>query len=299
MTLEMTYLVKPEMNLSRQIEETKGCFHQVHLHFRSARKRKTKLGSLKEKDDNEGESEADEWSDEEFVITYNDAPVWAKGMMSFLQKSVGAIKVSTRKLSNEVTTLRRKFEEVNSAYVKRIENLEKSVDFVSEKYENWTEEKAVILNEITELRADFVLRMDDLEQYSRRSCLVVTGIPEKAEENTDDIILNVATQKLGITLELHEIAKSHRLGTVNESEDGQLKHRSIIAKFVSDRSRQKLFHQKKKLKGTGISMLENLTQQRAQLMKDAKRIAGVRNVWSTDSNKFTFDHFGKIFSHKK
>ena len=79
------------------------------------------------------------------------------------QKSVGAIKVSTRKLSNEVTTLRRKFEEVNSANVKRIENLEKPVDFVSEKYENWIEEKAVILNEITELRADFELRMDDLE----------------------------------------------------------------------------------------------------------------------------------------
>ena len=78
-----------------------------------------------------------------------------------------------------MTTLRRKYEEVNSANVKRIENLEKSVDFVSEKYENWKEEKAVILNEITELRADFELRMDDLEQYSRRLCLVVTGVPEK------------------------------------------------------------------------------------------------------------------------
>ena len=54
-------------------------------------KKKTKLGSLEQKYDDEGESEADEWSDEEFVITYNDAPVWAKGMMFFLQKSVGAI----------------------------------------------------------------------------------------------------------------------------------------------------------------------------------------------------------------
>ena len=71
----------------------------------SKEKKKTKLGSLEEKDDDEGESEADERSDEEFVITHNDAPVWAKGMMSFLQKSVGAIKVSTRKLSNEVTIL--------------------------------------------------------------------------------------------------------------------------------------------------------------------------------------------------
>ena len=66
-----------------------------------------------------------------------------KGMMSFLHKSVGAIKVSARRLNSEVTTLRRKFDKINSANVRRIENLEKSVDFVSEKYENWIEEKAV------------------------------------------------------------------------------------------------------------------------------------------------------------
>ena len=75
-------------------------------------------------------------------------------------------------------------------------------------------------------------------------------------------------QKLGITLELQEIAKSHRLRTIKESEDGQPKHRPIVVKFASDRSRWKLFHQKKKLKGTGIPIFENLTQRRAQLMKD-------------------------------
>ena len=85
-------------------------------------------------------------------------------MLSFLQKSVGAINVSTRKLNSEVTTLQRKFEDVNSANVRRIENLEKSVDFVSEKYENWTEKKAVLLNEIIELRAEFDLRIDDMDR---------------------------------------------------------------------------------------------------------------------------------------
>ena len=94
---------------------------------------------------------------------------------------------------------------------------------------------------------------------------------------------------------MHEIAKSHRLGKIKESEDGQPKHRPIIAKFFSDRSRQKLFHKKKKLKGAGISIFENLTQRRGQLMKDVKRIAGVRNVLSNDGNIFIFDHFGKIF----
>ena len=104
------------------------------------------MGSLEEKDDDEGKSKFDEWSDEEFVMTYKDATVWAKGMMSFLQKSVGAIKVSIGKLNSEVTTLPRKFEEVSSANARRIENLEKSVDFVFEKYANLIEEK-LFMNE--------------------------------------------------------------------------------------------------------------------------------------------------------
>ena len=33
---------------------------------------------------------------------------------------------------------------------------EKSVEFVSEKYENWIEEKAVLVNEITEFRAELI-----------------------------------------------------------------------------------------------------------------------------------------------
>ena len=224
-TLEVKSLVKDEV-----VQANRGDKRQLSSGSstlsNSKEKKKAKLGSSEEKGDDEDESDAGEWSDEEFVITYKDALVWAKGM-SFLQKSVGAIKVSTRRLNSEVTTLRRKFDEMNSANVRRIENLEKSVDFVSEKYENWIEEKAVLLNEITQLRAEVDLRIDDMEQYSRRSCLVVTGVPEKAEENTDDIILNTATQKLGIKLELHEIAKSHRLGTKKESKEGKPIVRSL------------------------------------------------------------------------
>ena len=86
----------------------------------------------------------------------------------------------------------------------------------------------MLLNEITELKAEFDLRIDDIEHYRRRSCLVITGVLEKVEENTDDIILNIARQKLGIMLELHETAKSHHLGTEKESEEGQPRNRPIV-----------------------------------------------------------------------
>ena len=55
-------------------------------------------------------------------------------------------------------------------------------------------------------------RIDDLEQYSRRNCLIFTGIKEAGEdktENTDEIMLDICRSKLQI--ELHRFSLD-RLG---------------------------------------------------------------------------------------
>ena len=46
-------------------------------------------------------------------------------------------------------------------------------------------------------------RIDDLEQYSRRNCLIFAGIKEAGEdetENTDEVILDICPNKLQIEL---------------------------------------------------------------------------------------------------
>ena len=53
----------------------------------SKEKKKTKLGSLEEKGNDEDESDADEWSDEEFVITYKSSQVKSKVYSALLKNS--------------------------------------------------------------------------------------------------------------------------------------------------------------------------------------------------------------------
>ena len=55
-------------------------------------------------------------------------------------------------------------------------------------------------------------KIDALEQYGRRNCLLFHGIPEVSTENTDDLVLKTASEKLELNLDLSDIGRSHRLG---------------------------------------------------------------------------------------
>ena len=125
------------------------------------------------------------------------------------------------------------------------------------------------------MKTEYESKFDDTEQYSRRSCLILTGITERQGENTDDLILNAFNTYLGINLDLYETDRSHCLGRKRTDQDEHQIDRPIIIKFIGYRSRQKVFKQKRKLKGnrTGISLFENLTKRRTMLMKEVKKIA--------------------------
>ena len=95
---------------------------------------------------------------------------------------------------------------------RRLESLEKSVSSVSDKFESWRDEKAVLLSQISEMKTEYESKFDDIEQYSRRSCLILTGIEERKGENTDNLVLSAFNTYLGFKLDLYEIDRSHRLG---------------------------------------------------------------------------------------
>ena len=121
-------------------------------------------------------------------------------------------------------------------------------------------------------------KIDDLEQYQRRQCLRIFGIEEKTSEDTDQIAMEVA-QKIGVQLNVNDIDRSHRVG---RSDTGR--PRPIIVKFVSYRKRSEVFRNKKSLKGSAITLREDLTKTRYKLLREAIEKFGVSNVWSQDGH---------------
>ena len=54
-------------------------------------------------------------------------------------------------------------------------------------------------------------QINELEQYSRRSCLDITGVPEKPNENTTRIVLELA-KAVGAEIDQGDIDVSRRVG---------------------------------------------------------------------------------------
>ena len=83
-------------------------------------------------------------------------------------------------------------------------------------------------------------------------------------ENTDDMVLKIINERLELPIVLDK-QRSHRLGPRNASRNTRqnpTKPRAIIFRFRDFRARQSVFYKKKMLKGTGISITENLTKKR-------------------------------------
>ena len=146
-----------------------------------------------------------------------------------------------------------------NANEERIDDLEKAMLHVSDKAEEWVEEKAVLLGQINDLRTRYDLKCDEIEQYSRRLCLVLQGVEEKSNENIDQLVLHTFLEKLNIDVNLSDISRCHRYYIRKVTEDEQLGPRPIIIRFVSYRVRDMVFRAKRKFKNTGYSLFENLT----------------------------------------
>lgn len=55
------------------------------------------------------------------------------------------------------------------------------------------------------------LEQDRAHQYSRRNSVRISGIPEKKDESTDQIVLSIS-ESIGAYLNIDEIDRSHRVG---------------------------------------------------------------------------------------
>ncbi|KAF0298397.1 hypothetical protein FJT64_004264 [Amphibalanus amphitrite] len=59
-------------------------------------------------------------------------------------------------------------------------------------------------------------QLNDLEQYSRRLCVNITGVPEMTGESTDQIITDLA-KMAGVAVTPSDIDRSHRIETAGKT----------------------------------------------------------------------------------
>jgi exosome complex exonuclease DIS3/RRP44 len=160
-------------------------------------------------------------------------------------------------------------------------------DFVLFKKEA-TDSMASIKKDINSIKVqlrDTSKEVDELSQYSRRNCILIHGIPETPNENTETVALKVINENLKLrNINLALIDRCHRIGAPKRNTAEVLRQgkRAIIVKFTSYRSRNEVWRAKRLLKNSNILITESLTQTRQKLLKMAKDRFGLKQVWTQD-----------------
>lgn len=124
-----------------------------------------------------------------------------------------------------------------------------------------------------------MIKMDKLEQYSRRNNIRIFGVAETVGENTDDIVMQICARNLQTQIDINDIDRSHRVGRIKPNDT---RPRPIIVKFTNYHVRSKVFNNKKLLKGTGYTIREDLSLSNVNIMKSAILKYGSSSVWSRD-----------------
>nr|CAD7259119.1 unnamed protein product [Timema shepardi] len=142
-------------------------------------------------------------------------------------------------------------------------------------------------DDVTELNKKVMLqedKLDDLEQYSRRNCLLVHGMPGKPGEEVRTEVLRMFETRLNVKIEARDVDRCHRIGKPKRTSGEALVEgrRPIIIKFTSYQKRSLVFSAKKTLKSNSILITESLTSMRQQILKAARDRYGIRQCWTQD-----------------
>ena len=122
-------------------------------------------------------------------------------------------------------------------------------------------------------------KIDRQEQYSRRNCILIHGIAENKEENTNQQAMDFIIDILDVKIDEIDIDRSHRIGRYDRAKK---KARPVIVKFARYNVRGRVFQEKQELKGTGKSITKGLTTKMIGQLDDAREKYGFNNVLSYD-----------------
>ncbi|KAK6196303.1 hypothetical protein SNE40_001553 [Patella caerulea] len=134
-------------------------------------------------------------------------------------------------------------------------------------------------------------KLNDLEQYSRKSHIRIFGIKENIGENCVEIAQRIFKYKLNIQEDII-LDAAHRVGVVklsNNDKDVKLRPRGII---VRRDHKQKIMLNRKKLKHSGISISDDMTFRNVQLLTKTNAHSSAKNAWFANGKIFIEGHQG-------
>ena len=206
----------------------------------------------------------------------------------------------------------RKFDELKQQIDHKLAPLQKMIDevmetakFINAKYDDLVEEQKALKLALHTMEAKFyslAKAHDDLEQYGRRECVEIRGIPVPSDPKSEDTnaVVKSVGDLMGISVTDNDISVSHRMPQSKRYKGKQRGPPAIIAKFTRRVTKDKFYGARSKLhdKSTldlgstvrnSIYISESLTEINRELLNDclkAKKDLKFNFVWTRNGKIF-------------
>ena len=105
---------------------------------------------------------------------------------------------------------------------KLLSDLTNSVQLISDKFDEYEKDRKAkdelimkLQTQVTELTdkvSNLSVQIDKQEQYFRRNCLLMHGVEENENEDTDTLSINIFNKHLGVDIHPSDIDQTHLIG---------------------------------------------------------------------------------------
>ena len=230
------------------------------------------------------------------LITNESYGNFLKNLMKDVMKpEFNELKEAVAELRNDVHELKKE----NSELRNEIENLKTENEKIQGELHDIQVDKETLQSEnqslklhVQSIQHTVIAQRElclDLQQYTRRNCMVINGIAETEEEDTDQKIKDMIKEKLDMELNDSDIDRTHRIGKSSHE-----KPRAIVVKLTRYNIRQKIMKNRKMLKGSDIYINELLTPFTSTLLKRPRDLVReaywVKSAWTWDGRVYIYVH---------
>nr|CAH7745579.1 unnamed protein product [Callosobruchus chinensis] len=115
--------------------------------------------------------------------------------------------------------------------------------------------------------------VDKLNQHIKRKSLIIHGIKESSNEDIRNTVTKFFKDRLNTNIPSEELENCFRIG---RKPNGK---RPVLTTLRLQSTKWSLLKNRKALKGTGITITEDMTKANYNLLKKAKEQLGQENVW--------------------
>ncbi len=196
-----------------------------------------------------------------------------------------SIKKELEKLFKEINEIK---VEIKNTVKSSKEELKKEINVLQKQIAELTVDKEMKAKEIVELREENTklnIRIEELENYSRRDNIVIHGLPEEQNEGEEELLnlINGVADSPGVPLQPYEIHAFHRLPT----KEG--KNKPVIVKLNNRQTKARLVRRSKQIKLQNIFVNEYVSKQTNELFSAArlaKKDGKFQFVWLKEGQVF-------------